>query len=85
MSAEKVNSKTSKETNVDVERREFMGKAGKYAAVGAGMATLMTPTLSTAGNYGKKSNGRRGTPDQNSVHTTTKDHGSSNNRDINGH
>lgn len=37
-------------TNVDLQKREFMGKVGKYA-VGAGMATLMTPTLSTAGNY----------------------------------
>ncbi len=52
----KVNDVTKKEANVDVEenvdleKREFMEKAGKYA-VGAGMATLMTPTLSTAGNY----------------------------------
>ncbi len=40
-----------KEANVDLEKREFMGKVGKYAAVGAGMATLMTPTLSTANSY----------------------------------
>ena len=51
MSTKKVSSETSKETSVDLEKREFMGKVGKYAAVGAGMATLMTPTLSTAGNY----------------------------------
>jgi hypothetical protein len=28
-----------------------MKKFGKYAIAGAGMATLMTPTLSSAGNY----------------------------------
>jgi len=39
------------EINVDLQKRKFMGKVGKYA-IGAGMATLMTPTLSTAGNYG---------------------------------
>ena len=53
MSTQKVNnSVTDQETSVDLDKREFMGKVGKYAAVGAGMATLMTPTLSTAGNYG---------------------------------
>ena len=36
---------------VDAEKRAFMKKFGKYAAVGAGMATLMTPTASTAGHY----------------------------------
>ena len=36
--------------SVDLKKREFMGKVGKYA-VGAGMATLMTPTLSTAKSY----------------------------------
>ncbi len=84
MSTEKVNDIADQEVKVDVERREFIGKAGKYAAVGAGMATLMTPTLSTAGNYCKK-NGHRGIPDQNSVHTKTKNHGGSNSRDRNGH
>ena len=54
MSTKKVNSVTNEETSVDLEKREFMGKVGKYAAVGAGMATLMTPTLSTAGNYKTK-------------------------------
>lgn len=47
----KRNDKIENETNVDLQKREFMGKVGKYA-VGAGMATLMTPTLSTASNYG---------------------------------
>ena len=41
---------TKDEARVDSQKREFLGKVGKYA-VGAGMATLMTPTLSTAGNY----------------------------------
>ena len=31
------------DTTVDSTRRKFMVKAGKYAVVGAGMATLMTP------------------------------------------
>jgi len=44
----------TEKANVDLEKREFMGKLGKYT-VGAGMATLMTPTLSTAGNYACKS------------------------------
>lgn len=35
-------------TNVDLEKRKFIGKCGKYAIVGAGMATLMTPTTSSA-------------------------------------
>jgi len=39
------------EVSVDVQKRAFMSKFGKYAAVSVGMATLMTPTLSTAGNY----------------------------------
>lgn len=38
------------EANVDLQKRKFMGKVGKYT-IGAGMATLMTPTLSTASNY----------------------------------
>lgn len=51
-------SNRSEETNknkvsVDLQKREFMGKVGKYAAVGAGMATLMTPTLSTANSYSR--------------------------------
>ncbi len=46
---------TEEEVNVDLEKREFMGKMGKYAVVGAGMATLMTPTASTANCYGKRS------------------------------
>ena len=36
---EKIN---NNETMVDLQKREFMGKFGKYAIVGAGMATLMT-------------------------------------------
>ncbi len=44
--------KDNEETSVDAKKREFIAKAGKYAVVGAGMATLMTPRTSTAGNYG---------------------------------
>lgn len=57
-----VNDTSKKKSNVDLEKREFMGKVGKYAAVGAGMATLMTPTLSTASNY--KCNNGWGNGDQ---------------------
>ena len=57
MSAKKVNSVTNKEASVDLEKREFMGKVGKYAVVGAGMATLMDPTSSSAGCYIKDNPG----------------------------
>ena len=60
MSTKKVNSETNKEASVDLEKREFMEKAGKYAA-GVGMATLMTPTLSTANSY--ENNGWGNGPD----------------------
>ena len=60
MSTEKINNVANKEENVDLKKREFIGKVGKYAAVGAGMATLMTPTLSTAGNYGRRVQGNNG-------------------------
>ncbi len=43
--------KDVEETSVDSKKREFIAKAGKYVVVGAGMATLMTPRASTAGNY----------------------------------
>ena len=45
----------TEQVSIDLKNREFMEKVGKYA-VGAGMATLMTPTLSTAGNYGQRCN-----------------------------
>ena len=68
-----LNDLTEQEVNVDLKKREFMGKVGKYA-VGAGMATLMTPTLSTAGNYNA--------PDDNSVHyPDTINHGDDNWKD----
>lgn len=51
MSTELNSVNTKQEIEVDAEKRAFMKKFGKYAVVGAGMATLMTPTLSTAGNY----------------------------------
>ncbi len=47
-----MSAEVDEETSVDSKKREFMTKAGKYAVVGAGMATLMTPGVSTAGNYG---------------------------------
>lgn len=51
----KVDEETSvdldEETSVDLKKREFMGKAGKYAVAGAGMAILMTPKASTANSY----------------------------------
>ena len=49
-----------KNTNVDLEKRKFMGKFGKYAMVGAGMATLMTPTASSAFNSGVRIKGNNG-------------------------
>ena len=55
-----INEVTKEKANVDLKKREFMGKVGKYAAVGAGMATLMTPTLSTAGNYNVRVKGNNG-------------------------
>ncbi len=48
---------TKKEVNVDVQKRTFMKKFGKYAAVGAGMAVLMNPTSSSAKNYKHPNNG----------------------------
>jgi len=35
------------------KRREFIKKTSKYA-IGAGMSILMTPNVSTAGNYDKQ-------------------------------
>ena len=42
------------EARVDLQKRKFMGKFGKYAIVGAGMATLMTPNASASFNSGCK-------------------------------
>ncbi len=53
MSTELNSVNTKQEIEVDAEKRAFMKKCGKYAAVGAGMATLMTPTsVLQSGNYG---------------------------------
>lgn len=41
------------EVSVDLEKREFMSKFGKYAVVGVGMATLMTPNASASFNSGR--------------------------------
>ncbi|RLA68688.1 MAG: hypothetical protein DRG09_07480 [Epsilonproteobacteria bacterium] len=42
------------EVSVDLEKREFMSKFGKYAVVGVGMATLMAPNASASFNSGCK-------------------------------
>ena len=58
---------TKQNIEVDAEKRAFMKKCGKYAAVGAGMATLMTPTASSAFNSGVvriKGNNGHGNGDQ---------------------
>ena len=47
-----MSTKVDEKTSIDSKKRDFMAKAGKYAVVGAGMATLMTPGISTAGKYG---------------------------------
>ena len=52
MSTEVKSVKTDKKIEVDAEKRAFMKKFGKYAAVGAGMSVLMTPTASSANSYG---------------------------------
>ncbi len=50
--SKELNEVVEREVNVDLKKREFMEKVGKYAVVGAGMATLMTPTASSANCYG---------------------------------
>ena len=42
---------TEEETQVDVQKRAFMSKFGKYAIAGAGMGLLMGPAMSTANAY----------------------------------
>lgn len=39
---------TIEEENIDAQKRAFLNKFGKYAAVGAGMAILMSPSASHA-------------------------------------
>jgi hypothetical protein len=51
MSAQIIDATKEVNTTVDAQKRAFMKKFGKYAIAGAGMATLMTPTLSSANNY----------------------------------
>ncbi len=60
-----MSAKVDEKTSVDSTKRDFMVKAGKYAVVGAGMAALMTPGASTAGNYTRpKCNNGWGNGDQ---------------------
>jgi len=42
---------TKQNIEVDAEKRAFMKKFGKYAAVGAGMSVLMGPGVSKANAY----------------------------------
>ncbi len=83
-----INEVTKEKASVDLNKREFMGKVGKYAAVGAGMATLMTPTLSTAGNYnvgGPKGNNGWGNGDQSAPGNSGGHNNAENNRNGNSH
>jgi len=50
MSAE-IKDATEETAAVDAQKRAFLKKFGRYATAGAGMATLMSPTLSSANNY----------------------------------
>ena len=50
MSAE-MKDATEEKAVVDAQKRAFLKKFGRYAVAGAGMATLMSPTLSSANNY----------------------------------
>jgi len=47
------------EVSVDLEKREFMSKFGKYAVVSVGMAALMTPNASASFNSGCKPRTRK--------------------------
>jgi len=48
------------ELSVDLEKRKFMNKFGKYAVVSVGMAALMTPNASASFNSGGKPRGPQG-------------------------
>ncbi len=50
--SDKLDELMENEVSVDLEKRKFMSKFGKYAAVSAGMAVLMNPTASSANSYG---------------------------------
>ena len=52
MSAKKIDSVTEQKVELDGQKRAFMKKFGKYAAVGVGMSVLMGPGVSTANAYG---------------------------------
>ena len=57
MSTELNSVNTKQEIEVDVQKRAFMKKFGKYAAVGAGMSVLMSPAyadkpVGSCGNNG---------------------------------
>ena len=56
----KLEETNNNEANVDLEKREFIGKFGKYAIVGAGMTALMTPNASASFNSGCRPRRPRG-------------------------
>ena len=58
--SDKLDELMENEVSVDLEKREFMSKFGKYAAVSVGMAALMTPNASASFNSGCKPRQRCG-------------------------
>ena len=50
--SKKLDEVPNNEVRVDLQKREFMSKFGKYAAVSVGMAALMTPNASASFNSG---------------------------------
>ena len=50
--SDKLDELMENEVSVDLEKREFMSKFGKYAVVGVGMAALMTPKASATFHSG---------------------------------
>ena len=90
----KSNASRKQELSINLEKRKFMGKVGKYATVGVGgMAILMTPTLSSANNYMKVmgnngwGNGNQAAPGKSLYHNraeNTKEPGTPANNDKHG-
>lgn len=58
--SDKLDELIENEVSVDLEKRKFMSKFGKYAAVSVGMATLMTPNASASFNSCRPPRTRRG-------------------------
>ena len=51
MMSKEIDDVKKEEISVDLKKREFINKVGKYAVVGAGMTTLMTPSASARNCY----------------------------------